>query len=88
VRLKGDIEWQDFDGRVVALDLASSGYMSVNEAGTALWVKVASGATEPELVDELVTRYRLDDSQARADVRAFLDALRAHDLVEDSARGT
>jgi hypothetical protein len=70
-------------GEVVALDLASSAYLSVNDTGSVLWPLVASGSTEGDLVDELQARFELDPEQARSDVAAFVAQLRSLALVED-----
>ena len=73
--------WQDLDGEVVALDLASAAYLMANGAGSVLWPLLAEGATESRLVDELTSRYSIEPERARADVGAFVDQLRTFDLL-------
>lgn len=81
VRLKPGVEWQHVDDEVVALDLDASAYLGVNDTGAVLWPLVAAGTTRDGLVDELTSRFQIDDDRARADVGAFLDQLRSLSLV-------
>ena len=77
------MEWQQVDDEVVALDLESSAYLALNDTGAVLWPLVAAGTTEPRLVEELTTRFEVDEAQARADVGAFVERLRSLTLVEE-----
>ena len=77
VRLKSDVEWQQVDDEVVALDLGTSSYLGVNDTGSVLWPLVAAGTTQDLLVDELTSRFRIDPERARADVDAFVERLRS-----------
>lgn len=83
VRLKPGIEWQAVDDEIVALDLEASAYLAVNDSGTRLWPLVAAGATEADLVEELVSTFEIDPARAQADVRAFVERLRSLSLVAD-----
>lgn len=83
IRLRPDVEWRDVDGEVVALDLATAAYLSVNDTGSLLWPLVARGATQVQLVTELVRHFALDSEQAGADVAAFVTQLRSLALVEE-----
>jgi len=83
VRLRPGIEWRNISGSVVALDLESSTYLSVNGSGSCLWPLVVAGTTEAELVEELVSRFEVDAEQGRRDVAAFLARLRDLSLIGD-----
>ena len=84
VRLKPGVEWQKVDDEVVVLDLGESVYLGVNDSGAVLWPMVAEGTSQDSLVDELTSRFGIDDDRARADVAAFVDRLRSLSLlVED-----
>ena len=83
MRLKPGIEWQRVDDEVVALDLATSAYVAVNESGVVLWPLMAAGTDEEELVRTLVSHFSVDDGMARADVRAFVESLRSLSLLVD-----
>jgi len=84
LRLRPGIEWRTVAGEVVALDLESSAYLSVNDTGTVLWPLVASGTTEADLVDALVAHFGVDAARARADVADFVAQLHTYSLVEAS----
>jgi hypothetical protein len=78
----GDIDWREIDGEVVILDRRAGRYLAVNPSGTVLWPALVDGASEDTLVDRLMERYRLDRDRARSDVRAFVDWLTGHGLLE------
>lgn len=84
LRLKQGVEWQPVDDEVVVLDLNASVYLAVNDTGAVLWPLVAEGTTEHQLVEELTSRFPVDEDDARADVAAFVDQLRSLTLVEDA----
>ena len=86
VRLRPGVEWQRVDDEIVVLDLNASSYLAINDSGAVLWPLVASGATTPELVDELKARYNIDAAQAEADVSAFIERLRSYTLVDVEER--
>lgn len=65
------------------LDLGESVYLGVNDTGAMLWPMVAAGTSEDRLVDELMSRFGIDDDRARADVAAFVGRLRSLSLVVD-----
>ncbi len=83
IRLRPEVEWREVDGEVVALDLTTAAYLSVNDTGSLLWPLVALGATEAQLVEELTSHYPLDPERVRADVGAFVTQLRSLALVEE-----
>lgn len=82
LRLRPGIEWRSVSGEVVALDLDSSAYLSVNDTGSVLWPLIVAGTTEARLVEEVVARFDIDVEQARHDVAVFVEGLRAFSLVE------
>jgi hypothetical protein len=83
-RLRADtVTWRDMGGEVVALDLEHSQYLGVNAAGRVLWVSLASGATEPQMVAALSSRFGIDQGRAQADVAAFLRDARSRGLLEE-----
>ncbi len=65
------------------LDLTGSVYLKLNGSGRDLWERLAGGCHESELVDALVEIYSIDRELAAGDVSAFLDDLRARDLLEE-----
>ena len=77
-----DVEWQEVGGEIIALNVKSATYISVNPSGGVLWKAVSEGATREELVDLLKEQFGLDDERAGADVDNFLAGLAESDLLE------
>jgi Coenzyme PQQ synthesis protein D (PqqD) len=86
LRVKDDaVSWAPTEENVVVLlDLRTSTYLSLNASGSILWQRLAHGATESDLREELLQRFQLDADQAAADVTAFLNALRTRDLLAEA----
>jgi hypothetical protein len=61
----------------VLLDLASGVYFGLDGVGKRIWESVADGKSLVQTVEVIVAEYKVDETQAQADVLAF-----ASDLVE------
>ncbi len=82
-RLKqDDVEWRDVGDEIVALDVNSATYLSVNASGAVLWEAVTKGATRDELVERLQDHFGIDAQVAAADVDAFVAGLAERGLLE------
>ncbi|HVF53265.1 MAG TPA: PqqD family protein [Actinomycetota bacterium] len=77
-----DVVWREVEGEVVAFDMRSSNYLSVNRAGACLWPMLAKGATTESLVSRLAETFGLTDLEAQTDVAAFVAELRSKGLLE------
>jgi hypothetical protein len=77
-----DLSWQEVDDEIVILDLRSSSYLRLNHTGAALWRATAEGADESSLVALLVAEHGAPEDVAARDTRAFVEQLRAADLLE------
>jgi Coenzyme PQQ synthesis protein D (PqqD) len=83
LRLRSDdLSWREIDGEIVAVDVASSAYLSSNPAGTLLWKMLAEGTTRESLATGLVDTFALDRRRAERDVETFLDNLAERGLLE------
>lgn len=83
IRLRrGAVEWRQVGDEVVVLDMHSSMYFAVNDAGAAIWPRLVAGATRAELVSLLEARYDVSAEDAASDVDDFLCSLRDKDLLE------
>lgn len=76
-----DVTWQEIDGELVILDLASSTYLTTNATGAFLAKQLGEERTEDDLVAALVEEYGIEAEPARADVQDFLADLRRLDLL-------
>lgn len=75
------VVWRAVDGQVVVLDLRTSEYLQVNEAGALLFDRLDQGASRSDLVAALQAAYEIEPERAERDVDAFLTMLRSRDLL-------
>lgn len=78
-----DLQWRAVEGEVVALDVRGAQYLGVTPSGAALWDMLADGTTRDALIEHLASTYDLDRAVAAEHADAFLDQLRAQDLLEE-----
>ncbi len=85
LRLRDEgLNWREIDGEVVVLDVERSHYLNLNPTGCVLWVMLAEGATERQLVDKLIAEFEVTEPTAQADVKAFLASCRENGLLADT----
>ena len=77
-----DVEWRDVGDEILALDVNTATYLSVNASGAVLWEAVTKGATKEELVERLVDHFGIGAEQAGTDVDAFLAGLAERGLLK------
>lgn len=70
------------DGAIV-LDIRQGQMFNVNLVGSRILELLETGAAESEIVDEISRKFTVDKDVAERDVREFLGALKAHQLLED-----
>lgn len=58
-----------------------NGMITLNESGAFLWKQLPEAADEAALVETMLEEYEIDRETAAADVAAFLEKLRALDIV-------
>lgn len=78
------LSWRRIEDELVAVDVATSNYLSANDSGTVLWEALTGGATRDELATLLAGRFDLDAERAREDVDAFLAQLEAQGLLAEA----
>jgi hypothetical protein len=79
------LNWREIDGEVVVLDVERSHYLNLNATGCVLWLLLAEGTTERQLVDKLIEEFDVDEPTAREDVQTFLTSCRDNGLLADPA---
>ena len=77
----GELEWREVDGEIIALVGSTAMYVATNAAGALLWRRLVDGATQSELVAEIIDVYGVDPRVAAEDVADFLDSLKANGLL-------
>lgn len=75
------LHWQQVDDEFIVLDEVSSSYLSFRGSAAVLFPLLVVGTTLAELSGELRRSYGIDESQANADVAAFLGSLERHQLL-------
>ncbi len=81
IRVRPDVEWREVEGRIVAMDVRTADCVALNRTGTRLWSAVVEGTSVEQLATALVEAFGLEEEAARRDVDAFVEALRARDLL-------
>ena len=76
------VSWRDVDGDIVALDVASGAYFTVNGSGRVLWTALVESASADDLTELLVSTFGIAEEQARVDATAFLEDLSSRSLLE------
>jgi len=82
---RDDLAWRVVEqGEVVALDLRSSEYFTLNGSATVLWHLLAGGANRQQLADALVTDFEISAERALQDVDDFLAACARANLLQEN----
>lgn len=76
------VTWQEVEGEIVCLDLASSQYLSINASGAALWSRLLEGAERDVLARHLMDTFDISESRAYEDVDTFLGELGRRGLLD------
>ena len=67
---------------VGAMSKQFHGMINLNQTGAFLWKKLEIGATEEELVKDIISEYQVEEEVAKKDVSAFIQRLKEKGLVE------
>ena len=65
----------EIDGALVVFSVPAGKYLSLNKSASVIWERLAEPASEDELTDALVARFRVDSETAAKGVRKLLDDL-------------
>jgi hypothetical protein len=76
------VSWLDVDGEIVAFDVGSGSYLSLNGSGRLLWQALVEPTSVEELVQSLRASFAISEEQAEADAVAFVEDLVERQLVE------
>jgi len=63
------------DDETVLLDLASGVYFGLDGVGKRIWESVSDGNSLGQAVEVIVAEYKVEETQAQADVIAFANQL-------------
>lgn len=79
------VSWRDVDGEVIALDVGSGEYLSLNGSGRALWMALVEPTSVEELGAVLTEAFDVSEEVAAADPRAFVADLLDRSLLDEVA---
>lgn len=79
---------RDIAGESVLVSVGSGvadfcGIVNLNPAARVLWMRLENGATEKELVRELLDKFYVTEEKAAADVRKTLQLLEERGLIKN-----
>jgi hypothetical protein len=74
--------WRELADQIVVLHLPAARFVELNQSAAMLWERVVDGATVEDLEHVLREFYGVSTETAAADVREFLAALSAADLLQ------
>ena len=72
------------DDGLVLLDLEGGLVLSANPVGGRIWTLIEQQHTPAQIAARLTAEYAISEERALGDVLAFVDALRARNLVVDA----
>lgn len=76
-----DISARTIGEETIVLSLSTSKYFTITGVGSRVFELLGEERSLDQLVDTVVAEYAVDTDTARTDVTAFLDRLRAADLL-------
>ncbi len=59
-----------------------NGMVTLNETGEMLWIRLAQGADESDLVELMISEYDVDKLTAENDVKDFVNKIKGAGFVE------
>lgn len=82
MKLNSDlVDWREIDGEIIAVDLQTAEYLSLNDSATMLWHALAQGSTREQMVALLQSAYGVNKVTAVADVDVFLATMDQRGLL-------
>jgi hypothetical protein len=81
----GAVSWRDVDGEVIALDIGSGEYLSLNGTGRILWMALVEPVSVEELGSLLTEAFDVSEDIATADASAFVADLADRSLLDEVA---
>jgi hypothetical protein len=73
--------WTELDGQVVLLGLQRGRYYETNALGAAIWELLDEPRSASDIVDRLVSRYRVEPKRCADDLARFLNDLQSAGLI-------
>lgn len=78
------VVFRKIDDAVVALNLDSGQYYTLNEVGSRMWILLDEQRSQESIVDDIVSEYDVAHENVERDLLNLLEDLKQNDLVEES----
>ena len=75
------INHERLDDEVIAINLETGAYYAIQAAGADCWSVAVAGGDFDAMVQVLISRFEVDEAQARTDVEAFVASLLRSNLA-------
>lgn len=76
------ITWDEIDGETLIINAETGYYFSLDGVGSLIWQMLANGVAESDMVARIVSEFEVEESTARADLQALVEALAGEELVD------
>ena len=77
-----ELTWQNVNGDLVAINVDSGEYHIFNDVGHLIWLAIAEGKSNEEIVKQIIAQYNVREEKAISDPRDFIDDLTQRKLIE------
>ena len=77
-----ELTWQNVNGDLVAINVDSGEYHIFNDVGHLIWLAIAEGKSNEEIVKQIIAQYNVREEKAISDLRDFIDDLTQRKLIE------
>lgn len=85
-----DVLFGDVDGEIVALNMATGGYLHLNSSGTFIFTQLQDSGQKPlaAIIEKVLEEYAVEETLCWQEVSAFVARCIELDLLRSSAETT
>jgi hypothetical protein len=77
-----DVLWNEVEGELILLNLATEKYFGLDTTGAAVWAAVIGSPTIEDACRELLATYDVEPERLRTDLQDLLREMTRHGLLE------
>lgn len=81
IESRDDVLFQVLDDEIVLLDMASGQYFGLNEVGALIWVLSKKGQSLGSIMQEILEKYEVAETELMNHVTPFLRELESEGLI-------
>jgi hypothetical protein len=75
------VEWRKFENESLLLNVSTGTYFRINEVGSLIWENLDGKRTDADLVQIVIKRFDVTETDARRDFVTFINQLLKDNLV-------